>query len=150
MVCAPMNRVLDVALESEDEDAIIERRRQLRQAIVQKYKENFLTPQAEMSSLATTPARSDTSGEDSDAVGTEAAKDLEETIHQEEMKRRLEDAEGEGGSSVGVGKVEAVSEMELVQRKTNLQAMKAAVRNADMFSEEDMFGEKKYLVRPTC
>lgn len=30
-------RVMDVDIESEDEDAIIERRRQLRLAIVQKY-----------------------------------------------------------------------------------------------------------------
>lgn len=141
-------RVLDVELESEDEDAIIERRRQLRQAIVQKYKVQL--PQTEMSSLATTPARSDTSGEDSDTVGNEATKDLEETLHQEEMKRQQEEAEGRG-SSVGVVKGEVVSKLELVQKKTSLQAMKAAVRNADMFSEEDtLFGEKKYLVREHC
>ena len=37
---------MDVDIESEDEDAIIERRRQLRQAIVQKYQSSQPTSRA--------------------------------------------------------------------------------------------------------
>ena len=35
--CFLFCRVLDIELESEDEDAVIERRRQMRKAIEQKY-----------------------------------------------------------------------------------------------------------------
>ena len=137
MTCYSSPRVLDVEPESEDEDAIIERRRQLRQAIVQKY-----LPTVEVSSMATTPARSESS-EDSDTVGNEAAKDLEETLHQAELK--MKELKEERGGSVGPEKQGKEEKQE--QKKSNIQAMKAAVRNGDMFSEieGDMFGEK-YLV----
>ena len=130
-------RVLDVEPESEDEDAIIERRRQLRQAIVQKY-----LPVPEVSSMATTPARSESS-EDSDTVGKEATKDLEETLHWAELK--MKELKEERGGSVGPEKQGKEEKQE--QKRSNIQAMKAAVRNGDMFSEieGDMFGEK-YLV----
>ena len=80
------HRMLDIELESEDEDAIIERRRQLRMAIVQKYRNNSQPP-TEVSSMNPSPAPP--SEADSDAVGDEAAKDLEETIQQEEIKLKL-------------------------------------------------------------
>lgn len=141
--CSPP-RVLDVEPESEDEDAIIERRRQLRQAIVQKY-----LPAPEVSSMATTPARSESS-EDSDTVGNEATKDLEETLHWAELK--MKELKEERGGSVGPEKQGKEEKQE--QKRSNIQAMKAAVRNGDMFSEieGDMFGEK-YLVSshtPQC
>ena len=82
--------MLDIEPESEDEDAIIERRRQLRQAIVQKY--NSQTP-TEVSSI--NPSPSPPSEADSDAVGDEAAKDLEETIQQEEIKLKMKLSESE-------------------------------------------------------
>ena len=129
--------MLDIEPESEDEDAIIERRRQLRQAIVQKYQ-----PLAEVSSMATSPAPSKSS-EDSDTVGDEAAKDLEETLHLAELKMKELKDEGEG--SVGPAKQLAEGADGKEQKRSNLQAMKAAVRNGDMFCEGDMFGEK-YLV----
>ena len=137
VTCYSPPRVLDVEPESEDEDAIIERRRQLRQAIVQKY-----LPAAEVSSMATTPARSESS-EDSDTVGKEATKDLEETLHWAELK--MKELKEERGGSVGPEKQGKEEKQE--QKRSNIQAMKAAVRNGDMFSEieGDMFGEK-YLV----
>lgn len=130
--------MLDIEPESEDEDAIIERRRQLRQAIVQKYQ-----PVVEVSSMATSPAHSKSS-EDSDTVGDEAAKDLEETLHLAELK--MKELKDEGDGSVGPAKKGVGDGEEQEQKRSNLQAMKAAVRNGDMFSEGDMFGEK-YLVR---
>ena len=92
--------------------------------------------------MATTPARSESS-EDSDTVGNEAAKDLEETLHQAELK--MKELKEERGGSVGPEKQGKEEKQE--QKKSNIQAMKAAVRNGDMFSEieGDMFGEK-YLV----
>lgn len=83
-------RMLDIEPESEDEDAIIERRRQLRQAIVQKYRNNSQPP-TEASSINPSPAPP--SEADSDIVGNDAAKDLEETIQQEEMKLKLKCSE---------------------------------------------------------
>lgn len=99
--------------------------------------------------MATTPARSESS-EDSDTVGNEAAKDLEETLHQAELK--MKELKEERGGSVGPEKQGKEEKQE--QKKSNIQAMKAAVRNGDMFSEieGDMFGEK-YLVSshtPQC
>ena len=82
--------MLDIEPESEDEDAIIERRRQLRQAIVQKYRNNSQPP-TEASSINPSPAPP--SEADSDIVGNDAAKDLEETIQQEEMKLKLKRSE---------------------------------------------------------
>ena len=106
-------------------------------------------PTVEVSSMATTPARSESS-EDSDTVGNEAAKDLEETLHQAELK--MKELKEERGGSVGPEKQGKEEKQE--QKKSNIQAMKAAVRNGDMFSEieGDMFGEK-YLVSshtPQC
>lgn len=138
----PFHRVLDVEPESEDEDALIERRRQLRQAIMQKYQ--HLQPPTEGSSLATSPAKSESSNADSDKVGDEAARDLEETIHQEEIKLREKKDEGQESEET-VKKDIPLSqgeEEEQEKKKLSLRAMKAAVRNGDMFSEEDMFGEK--------
>ena len=82
--------MLDIEPESEDEDAIIERRRQLRQAIVQKYRNSSLPP-TEASSVNPSPAPP--SDADSDTVGDDAAKDLEETIQQAEMKMKMKRSE---------------------------------------------------------
>lgn len=98
-----------------------------------------------MSSRASSPAAQ--SDADSDTVGDEAAKDLEETIHQFELQIQQKVSEG-GESSVGPAKVGAEGEesSEVKQKKSNLLAVRAAVRNGDMFSEEEnIFGEK-YLV----
>ena len=67
-------RVLDIEPDSEDEEAILERRRQLRKAIEQKY-EVLQPPQpaTEPASMATSPARSEASSADSDIVGLQAA-----------------------------------------------------------------------------
>ena len=134
-----IHRVLDIEPESEDEDAIIERRRQLRQAIVQKYQQSL--PPTEVSSRATSLARSDA---DSDTVGDEATKDLEKSIQLAKLKIQQKVEEGE--SSVGPAKMDAGADSsEMKQKTSNLLAVRAAVRNGDMFSEE-LFGEK-YLVR---
>lgn len=85
--------MLDIEPESEDEDAIIERRRQLRQAIVQKYRNNSQPPGTEASSMNPSPAPP--SDADSDAVGDDAANDLKETIQQEEMKLKLKRLDSE-------------------------------------------------------
>ena len=84
--------MLDIEPESEDEDAIIEKRRQLRMAIVQKYR-NSSQPPTEASSINPSPAPP--SEADSDAVGDEAAKDLEETIQQEEIRLKMKHSESE-------------------------------------------------------
>ena len=72
-ICLPLSaRVLDIEPESENEDAILERRRQLRKAIEQKYqslKSNSANP-----SEPTSPAKSEASSTDSDAVGAQTAK----------------------------------------------------------------------------
>ena len=57
-------RVLDIEPDSEDEDVILERRRQLRRAIEEKYQ--ALNP------AAASPAKSEASA-DSDLVGIQAA-----------------------------------------------------------------------------
>ena len=131
--------MLDIELESEDEDTVIERRRQIRQAIMQKYNQ----PQTEASSVASTPGRSEAS-KDSDTVGDEAAKDLEVTLQEAEVKIRQR-KESEGRDSIGPAKKIAPGKAELEAKKSSLLAIKAAVRNGDMFCEGDMFGEK-YLV----
>ena len=67
------SRVLDIEPDSEDEDAIIERRRQLRRAIEEKYQALKPPPRAnEPASMATSPARSEASSADSDLVGLQA------------------------------------------------------------------------------
>ena len=61
------HRVLDIEPDSEDEDAILERRRQLRRAIEEKYQTLKPTDTA-----ASSPAKSEASA-DSDLVGLQAA-----------------------------------------------------------------------------
>ena len=63
-----LHRVLDIEPDSEDEEAILERRRQLRRAIEEKYQ--AMKP-LEASSKATSPTRSEASA-DSDLVGLQA------------------------------------------------------------------------------
>ena len=132
------HRVLDIEPESEDEETILERRRQLRQAIVQKY----ATPGTEPPSLTISPAGTPSSSADSVTVGDAAARDFEATVHEEE--ERLKERGGVEDGVVKKGEEGGREEKERV--RSSLQAMKAAVRNGDMFCEGgDMFGEK-YLV----
>lgn len=122
---------MDVAPESEeDEDTIIERRRQLRQAIVSKYHHSAPTSPQEGSS----PAHN--SDADSDAV-------IGELLEEEEGQ---DGEEGEGEGLVKDDPKEAVKEQEeLKRKKTSLSALREAV-NGDMFTEEDLFKERQ-LVR---
>lgn len=127
-------RVVDLEPESEeDEDAIIERRRQLRQAIVQKYQQ----------SAPTTPQPEVTSPSPPSEVDSETAeKTVEAELEEEE--RRLEEEGGEETSELR--KEEDPTEVrkreeELKKKKTDLSALRAAVRNGDMFSEEYLFPE---------
>lgn len=127
-------RVVDVEPESEeDEDAIIERRRQLRQAIVQKYQHSApTTPQAE----ATSPAAS--SEVDSESMEKTVEAELEEE------GRRLEEEGCEETSELRKDEDPTeikMREEELKKKKTDLSALRAAVRNGDMFSEEYLFEE---------
>ena len=149
-------RVLDVDLESEeDEDAIIERRRQLRMAIVQKYQGGPQTEEAP-SPVGSSPARSSTSSVESEAVGDRAAQDLEESIQHAADKLKMEESTsspapvkknvGSSGKGEWSAKETAQLEEECTKKRTDLAAVKAAIRNGDMFTEgPDIFGEK-YLV----
>ena len=85
------DRVDDINLDSEDEEAIIERRRLMREKIKQKYKGSPQTadrvlPVAEsvVSSVVPSPAvDSDTESVDSDTVAATAAADVEDEAHRE-------------------------------------------------------------------
>ena len=129
-------RVLDVAPESEeDEDTIIERQRQLRKAIVNKYHQ----------SVPTTPQGA------SPAPPSEANSDvIEERIGEElqEEERLLEKAE-EGDRDEGIVKNDPKEEVnaqeELKKKKTSLSALREAIRNGDMFSEGDLFQEMQLV-----
>lgn len=124
-------RVLDVEPETdEDEDSIIERRRQLRQAIVNKYHQ----------SAPTTPPGSSPappSDADSDAAGERIEEELKEE------GRLLAEAEGdkEEGLVKNDPKEEVKIQEELKKKKTSLSALRDAIRNGDMFSEENLFTE---------
>ena len=122
---------MDLELEDEeDEDAIIERRRQLRQAIVDKYKPSApTTPQQDASSPAA-PSEAD-----SDALGDKVKEELAEE------GRRLEEAETNGDvSTPALIKDDPMEKMkaqeELKTKKTNFSALRAAIRNGDMFEED--------------
>ena len=116
----------------EDEDAIIKRRRELRQAMVDKYQQSVST-----TPMATSPAPP--TQEDTDA----AEKGIEEEL--EEEGRRLEGAEKDEEKTSGLKKEDPKEEEkvqdELKKKKTNLLALRASVRNGDMFSEEYLFTE---------
>lgn len=87
-------RPVDYELESEDEEAIIERRRKMRTEIMRKYQQSeqqsaLDTPpvaNSMVSSAVPSPAPSDTESEDSDVVGNIAAVDVQDDIHREEEK----------------------------------------------------------------
>ncbi len=133
-------RVLDLEPESEeDEEAIIERRRQLRKAIVSKYQSSTpATPQQEAGSMS---PRSPASSE---AIGERIEAELEE-----EIKRKEAEGEEGGDAMDGITKKDPKEELraqeELKRKKTNLSALREAIRNGDMFSEE-LFTEMQ-LVR---
>ena len=64
------------------------------------------------------------------------------------MRRQLkQEREGSWSNSPGPAKEGAKESREEKIQKSSLVAMKEAVRNGDMFTEGDMFGEK-YWVRP--
>lgn len=122
---------LDIEIESEeDDDTIIERRRQLRKSIEQKY-QYLKGPVPDLSSVATSPAGS-TKSCDSEKVGNEAAKDLEESLNQ--AQQSLSD------STPSVVKTSLVVENQV---KTGLANIRSAVKE-DMFSEEDVIVEKTW------
>lgn len=82
----------------------------------------------------------------SDKVFDEATRDFEETIHEEERLLKLKQQDGDGQDSVGPSKndIGGKTEDRMKEKKSNLVAVRAAMRNGDMFTE-DLFGEK-YLV----
>ena len=135
-------RVLDLEPESEeDEDAIIERRRQLRKAIVSKYQSSApATPQQEDVS----PSSSPRSPASSEVIGERIEAELEE----EEKRRKEIEEEGEGDKMDGITKRDPKEEVkaqeELKRKKTNLSALREAIRNGDMFSE-DLFTEMQLV-----
>lgn len=121
-----------MALESEeDEDTIIERQRQKRQAIVSKYQQSMPSTPQQVES----PAPPSDAG--SDAIGERIEKELEEEA---EQQRAL----GEGGEGEGLVKADPKEEVkeqeELKKKKTSLSALREAIRNGDMFTE-DLFTE---------
>lgn len=133
--------ILDVEPESdEDEEAILERRRQLRQAIVNKYRQSAPgTPQQPDSPAPPSEA-------DSEMIGEKAAADAKE--EEEEEKREMEgEQEGEeGGVASGLTKKDPEEEVraqdELKKKKTNFAALRKEIRNGeDMFSEVYVFPE---------
>lgn len=125
----------------EDEDAIIERRRQLRQAIVSKYQPS--EPSTPMGAEPS-PPRSPASSE---AIGERIEAELKE--EEEERKKREEEEGGEAREMDGIVKKDLKEEVkvqeEIKGRKTKLLALRESVRNGDMFSE-DLFTEMQ-LVR---
>lgn len=129
------SRVLDLEPESdEDEDAIIERRRQLRQAIVNKYQTSApTTPQVPSSPAPASEA-------DSEAISQEVKEQLEE---EEKMLEEVgeEEKEERSGLIKKDPEEEAKREVELRKKKTSLLALRESVRNGDMFDEGDLFEE---------
>lgn len=138
------SRPVDYELESEDEEAIIERRRKMRTEIMRKYQQsdhqNALdTPpvaSSMVSSAIPSPNLSDTESEDSDVVGNTAAVAVADDIHREEEK----------GEGLGVAALVA---------KEGYQdsPLPVALGRQDKSKEEqgedgsgDMFGER-YIVR---
>ena len=126
-------RVLDVEPEcDEDEDTIIERRRQLCQAIVNKYHQpGPTTPQA---SRPTTPP----SEVDSETVIEERIEEvLEEEKKEEEGRQEGVGVEGQEGSTSGLVKKDTGEEVkvqeELMKKKTSLSALRDAIRNGMLF-----------------
>jgi hypothetical protein len=137
-------RVLDIEPDSEDEDAILERRRQLRRAIEEKYQ--ALNP------AAASPAKSEASA-DSDLVGIQAAEDLKESLEQaeQEMRQKKKSSVTENGASdsPGPAKEEGQRGSKVASQRSSLLAMKKAI-NGDMFTEEKNMFEEKYLVSGSC
>ncbi|XP_019858180.1 PREDICTED: serine/threonine-protein kinase PRP4 homolog [Amphimedon queenslandica] len=134
--------VLDVSLESEDdEDAIIEKRRQMRKNIEQKYQ----YVQLSVDSVNPSPAVSVSaiSDDDSDIVAKEATEDLENTITEAERKLSTGDV-----PPVLRTDDQLMSEDEVKEIKTGLSAMKTAVV-LDIFSEEDITGKEKSWLSPS-
>ena len=126
----------------EDEDTIIERRRQLRQAIVQKYQ--LQAPGTPQEATSSTALASETESNSAENI-------IEAEL--EEEGRRLEEEGGEETSELR--KEEDPKEMkkreeELKKTKTDLSALRAAVRNGDMFSEEDHLFTELQLVSLWC
>ena len=87
-------------------------------------------------------------------------RDLKESLEEEEERirqRKLEEAEDGGGGgatdSPGPAKDKADKQKEAAPQRSSLLAMKRAVRNGDMFTEEKNMFEEKYLVselHPYC
>ena len=130
-------RPVDYELESEDEEAIIERRRKMRTEIMRKYQQsehqNALdTPPVAssiVSSAVPSPAPSDAESEDSDVVGDTAAVAVLDDIDREE---------GEGlGAAARVAK-EGYQDSPL---PTGLAQRDKSGNKDGEGGSEDMFGE---------
>lgn len=135
---------VDYELESEDEEAIIERRRKMRTEIMKKYQQSdhpsaLDTPpvaNSMVSSAMPSPALSDAESEDSDVVGDTAAVDVQADIHREEEK-------GEGlGAAARVAK-EGYQDSPILVVPEEKDSSKEK-QGED--GSEDMFGER-YTVR---
>ena len=142
-----LRRVLDVEPESDaDEEAILERRRQLRQAIVNKYRQSApTTPQGAAGEAETSPAPP--SEADSETIGEKAAAEVQEEQKREEEEGGGEGEEGEGGVSKKDPEEEQRAQEELKKKKTNLAALREQVRNGDrdMFSDDYLFLEMQLV-----
>lgn len=140
-----LSRPLDYELESEDEEAIIERHRKMRTEIMKKYQQSdhhqsaLDTPPVANSMVSSTmpsPALSDAESEDSDVVGDTAAVDVQDDIHREEEK-------GEGlGAAARVAKEGYQDSPVLVVP----EGKDSSKEKQGEDGSEDMFGEK-YTVR---
>jgi len=129
---------LDIEPESEeDEDAIIERRRQLRRAIEQKYNDSAsATPQMK------TPSPSPSSDVAVESVERTIKEELEE--EGQRLQEKGEDGEEELRKEDPAQQKE--EENELKEQRSKIMALRAQVRNEkkDMFSSE--YFEEMHLV----
>ena len=139
-------RPVDYELESEDEEAIIERRRKMRTEIMRKYQQSeqqsaLDTPpvaNSMVSSAVPSPAPSDTESEDSDVVGNIAAVDVQDDIHREEEK----------GEGLGVAARVAKEGYQNSPRPV-VPGGRDPDGDKEEDGSEDMFGEK-YVVSGPC
>lgn len=119
--------------QNEDEDAIIERRRRQRLAILKKYQASGTTsnaPSTVASIVSQSPADERSDSEDSDTVEKLATEDLEKEIAlaSSQAVKELKGAMRENDSNLGNQPDGPVTE-------------KAKAVVGDMFADDDMFSE---------
>ena len=130
--------MLDVEPESDqDEDTIIEWRRKLHQAIVNKYHQpGPTTPQASSPTAPLSEVDSET------AIRERIEEVLEEEKKEEEGRQEGVGVEGQEGSTSGLVKKDTGEEVKVQEELGRvLSALRDAIRNGDMFSEENLFTE---------